>query len=289
MAAGSTGPTTGARDMLVMRFQPNGQPDSTFGAGGRVVVNLGASDSANALALQPDGRIVVAGNTSAGTGDFAVIRLQGDPAAGPGAGGAGGAGGGPSAGAPRCGGKPATVIGTAGRDRLKGTKKADVIAGLGGNDTINGLAGNDIVCGGAGADKLTGGAGADRLLGDAGADTLTAARAPTRSREASARTSCWVEPAATSSSAAPERTSSSAAPASTSSRAAPARTSGPSSRAEQGGRVAACRGISAGRYGRRVIEVLVIAGLAAAVALRVWRDLMGVDPMASAGGPRPRA
>ena len=83
--------------MLVMRFQPNGQPDSTFGVGGRVVVNLGGTESANALALQPDGRIVAAGRTSAGTGDFAVIRLQGDPPAGPGGrggGGAGGAGGG---------------------------------------------------------------------------------------------------------------------------------------------------------------------------------------------------
>jgi uncharacterized delta-60 repeat protein len=164
-------------DALVMRLQPNGLPDTTFGSGGRAVINLGGDDGANAVALRADGDIVVAGTTFAGAddpGDFFTARLQGDPPAGPGTGpGGAGAGGGTSAGVPRCAGKPATVIGTAGRDRLRGTRKADVIVGLGGNDTINGLAGNDIVCGGAGADKLTGGAGADRLLGDAGADILT--------------------------------------------------------------------------------------------------------------------
>jgi uncharacterized delta-60 repeat protein len=173
VAAGNTTAPGGKSDMLVMRFQPNGQPDTTFGNGGRVVVDLGGDDVVGALALQPDGRIVVVGTTDPGTEAIAVVRLQGDSSAGPGGGGAGGAGGGAAAGVPRCAGKPATVIGTAGRDLLKGTKKADVIAGLGGNDTINGLAGNDIVCGGAGADRLTGGAGADRLLGDAGADILT--------------------------------------------------------------------------------------------------------------------
>lgn len=185
VAAGSTGPTDGPRDMLVMRFQPNGQADTTFGGGGRVVVDLGGSDVANALALQPDGRIVLVGDTSAGSGDLAVARLEGDPPAGPGGvgvggggaagggAGGGGAGGSPSTGVPRCAGKPATIIGTPGRDRLKGTRKADVIVGLGGDDVIAGLGGDDIICGGPGADALTGGAGADRLLGQGGADAIT--------------------------------------------------------------------------------------------------------------------
>jgi uncharacterized delta-60 repeat protein len=174
--AGRTGVVGSPADALVMRLQPNGQPDTTFGSGGRAVINLGGNDLASAVALRPDGDIVVAGTTGTGTatsGDFFTARLQGDPPSGPGTGPGGvGAGGGSSA-APTCAGKRATIIGSAGRDRLTGTKKADVIVGLGGNDVINGLAGNDIVCGGAGADKLTGGAGADRLLGDAGADTLT--------------------------------------------------------------------------------------------------------------------
>ena len=37
---------------------------------------------------------------------------------------------------PRCEGKRATIVGTAGKDRLKGTKRADVIVGLAGADTI---------------------------------------------------------------------------------------------------------------------------------------------------------
>jgi uncharacterized delta-60 repeat protein len=172
IAAGSTKPANGTEDMLVMRFQPNGQPDTTFGNGGRVVVNLGGDESVSALALQPDGRIVLVGGTTAGSGDLAVVRLQGDQATlGAGSGGAG-AGGGPSTGVPRCAGSPATIIGTAGPDRLKGTRKADVIVGLGGDDRVAGLAGDDVICGGPGDDFIAGGAGADRLLGQAGADRL---------------------------------------------------------------------------------------------------------------------
>ena len=131
--------------MLVMRFQPNGQPDTTFGNGGRVVVNMGGATCVSALALQPDGRIVLVGTAAPahrghrrGPPPKRLVRrvrrrrcrrCRRRPI-GRGA---------------RCAGKRATVIGTAGRDRLKGTRKADVIAGLGGNDAINGLAGNDIV------------------------------------------------------------------------------------------------------------------------------------------------
>ena len=80
-----------------------------------------------------------------------------------------------------CGGKTATLVGTAGSDVLNGTAKADVIAGLDGNDEINGLDGNDTVCGGTGDDLIRvgndkdvakGGAGNDRLRGSAGNDTL---------------------------------------------------------------------------------------------------------------------
>ena len=49
-------------DLLVMRFLANGTPDATFGAGGRVLTSIGIDDAANALAIQPDGRIVVAGS-----------------------------------------------------------------------------------------------------------------------------------------------------------------------------------------------------------------------------------
>jgi Ca2+-binding RTX toxin-like protein len=70
-----------------------------------------------------------------------------------------------------CAGRPATAVGTAGRDLLRGTGRADVIAALGGNDRVDGLRGNDLVCGGAGRDLLLGGRGRDRLIGGRGRDT----------------------------------------------------------------------------------------------------------------------
>jgi uncharacterized repeat protein (TIGR01451 family) len=71
----------------------------------------------------------------------------------------------------RCFGKPATICGTSGRDRLTGTAGRDVIVGLQGNDTITGLDGNDLICGGSGKDTLVGGRGRDRLDGGRGGDT----------------------------------------------------------------------------------------------------------------------
>jgi Ca2+-binding RTX toxin-like protein len=59
----------------------------------------------------------------------------------------------------------ATVVGTAGDDRLSGTDGPDVIDGRGGDDRIEGLGGDDVLCGGLGQDVLRGGAGDDRLHG----------------------------------------------------------------------------------------------------------------------------
>jgi uncharacterized delta-60 repeat protein len=165
LVAGAVGDNMG-----VVRLQPSGAPDTTFGNNGKAVVDLGASDDAAGIAIQSDGKILLAGTSNAkGNDDLAVARLQGDaPAAGGGLGGGGGKAGLP----PRCGGKRATVVGTAGRDRLRGTRRADVIVGLGGNDSITGLGGNDIVCGGSGKDKLSGGDGKDRLDGGSGDDSV---------------------------------------------------------------------------------------------------------------------
>lgn len=179
LIAGWAGPAGGPSDVLVARLLANGDPDGSFGTNGRVLIDFGGDDGALALALQPDGRIVVAGSTESALGvrHIAVARLLGDPppaavAAGPG-GGAGPPAGGD--GTPRrvlCQGRTATIVGTAGPDRLRGTRRADVIAGLGGADAIAGLGGDDLVCGGAGADRLSGGPGADTLLGQDGADRL---------------------------------------------------------------------------------------------------------------------
>lgn len=64
-------------DLLVMRFDADGTPDATFGNGGRVLTDAGLDDAANALALQADGRIVIAGHArtaSSGNRDFVVAR-----------------------------------------------------------------------------------------------------------------------------------------------------------------------------------------------------------------------
>jgi Tol biopolymer transport system component len=73
---------------------------------------------------------------------------------------------------PTCAGVPATIVGTAGADRIVGTAHRDVIVGLGGDDRIIALGGDDLVCGGPGDDVISGDAGNDRLRGDAGRDVL---------------------------------------------------------------------------------------------------------------------
>ena len=70
----------------------------------------------------------------------------------------------------RCGGRKVTLVGDAGPDTIKGTKRADVISGLAGKDKILGRGGNDRICGGAGKDRLVGGRGRDRLAGGGGKD-----------------------------------------------------------------------------------------------------------------------
>ena len=73
---------------------------------------------------------------------------------------------------PKCFGKPATIVGTSGRDILKGTRRADVIVAKGGNDTIVGRGGNDLICSGAGADDIRAGGGRDKVSGGSGKDAI---------------------------------------------------------------------------------------------------------------------
>jgi Ca2+-binding RTX toxin-like protein len=71
-----------------------------------------------------------------------------------------------------CGGRVATIVGTAGDDFLVGTSDDDVIVALEGDDRVTGLVGNDVLCGGEGTDMLRGGPGDDVLLGGLGAGVL---------------------------------------------------------------------------------------------------------------------
>ncbi|HEY6985486.1 MAG TPA: hypothetical protein VH375_05355 [Rhodanobacteraceae bacterium] len=64
-------------ELLVMRLDSDGSPDATFGTGGIVRTPVGTGeDIANAIVLQPDGRIVAAGSSVAADGrrDFALAR-----------------------------------------------------------------------------------------------------------------------------------------------------------------------------------------------------------------------
>ena len=140
---------------VAVKVLPDGdeEPDEAF------VLTLGAA-SGDAL-------------VAAGASTTVTIPSPQGPAAAP-----GGAGTPPAAGgqtampAPRCAGKPATIVGTPRRDVLRGTRRADVIVSLGGRDRIKAGGGNDKVCSGSGKDVVFGQAGNDRLLGGAGADRL---------------------------------------------------------------------------------------------------------------------
>jgi uncharacterized delta-60 repeat protein len=76
VVAGNVG---GSARMTVTRLNTNGSPDPTFDTDGTAVIDVGpGADMANDAVLQPDGKIVVAGLTSAVAGDFAVVRLNGN-------------------------------------------------------------------------------------------------------------------------------------------------------------------------------------------------------------------
>lgn len=74
--------TTSARSFALARYDQDGNLDSTFGAGGKVTTGFSGtfSDAGRGVALQTDGKIIAAGNTSnSGTGfDFGVARYNND-------------------------------------------------------------------------------------------------------------------------------------------------------------------------------------------------------------------
>jgi uncharacterized delta-60 repeat protein len=65
-------------DLVVARYDFDGTPDPSFGVDGKLTTDFTGADVGQALALQADGKIVVAGTTSAGGGDFALARYGGD-------------------------------------------------------------------------------------------------------------------------------------------------------------------------------------------------------------------
>jgi len=66
-------------NFALARYNSDGSLDGGFGAGGKVVTSFGGIDQASAVILQPDGKIVVAGQTDTGVSiDFALARYNSD-------------------------------------------------------------------------------------------------------------------------------------------------------------------------------------------------------------------
>ncbi len=68
-------------DMAVARYLPDGRLDPNFSSDGKREIDLGSStnqDVAEAVAIQPDGRIVIAGRGTDENSDLAVVRLDHD-------------------------------------------------------------------------------------------------------------------------------------------------------------------------------------------------------------------
>jgi len=69
----------GAANFAVARYNSNGSLDVSFGVGGLVTTDFGGSDEGLAVALQKDGKIVVAGTSNdGGDFDFALARYNTD-------------------------------------------------------------------------------------------------------------------------------------------------------------------------------------------------------------------
>jgi len=69
---------SGDLDLLAVRFNAGSSVrDPSFGTNGVTTVDLGGSENATAVALQPDGKILLAGTTTSSSGTQAVVtRLQ---------------------------------------------------------------------------------------------------------------------------------------------------------------------------------------------------------------------
>ncbi|MDJ0770625.1 MAG: Ig-like domain-containing protein, partial [Ilumatobacter sp.] len=148
VVAGTTG-VVGSRDGIIARLLASGGLDSTFDLDGKATGDLGGDDTALALTVQADDKLLLAGQTGQ---EWAVLRListETYPVA--------------------CDGFDATVITAYGEAPTAGP---DVIAGTPGPDTIDALDGDDIVCGFEDDDVVVGGLGLDQLHGGIGIDDV---------------------------------------------------------------------------------------------------------------------
>ncbi len=82
VAVGESLNTDGTHDFGVTRFNTDGSVDAAFGGIGTVTTDFGGDDQPVAIAIQPDGKIVVAGTTYSttvgGGSSFAIARYNSD-------------------------------------------------------------------------------------------------------------------------------------------------------------------------------------------------------------------
>jgi uncharacterized delta-60 repeat protein len=89
VAVGYTKEGQGVQDFAIAQYKANGTLDTTFGIGGKVLIdNQDQGDVARDVKIQPDGKIVVCGYSGAGggfpegqdkgPGDFMAVRLNPD-------------------------------------------------------------------------------------------------------------------------------------------------------------------------------------------------------------------
>lgn len=78
IVAGTSTSTVGDSQLTVTRMLADGSLDSTFGSGGIATVASPVSILARAVKLQSDGKVVVAGQSTAANADFQVARLNAD-------------------------------------------------------------------------------------------------------------------------------------------------------------------------------------------------------------------
>ncbi|MFM7426020.1 MAG: DUF4347 domain-containing protein [Elainella sp.] len=141
VVAGAARNAAGNNDFALARYNSDGTLDTSFGIDGKIITDLdGKQDGGSSIALQSDGKLVVAGGSD---GKFAIVRYFG-----------------------------ASIEGTAGNDSITGTDNDDLIYGLEGNDTLSGGAGNDVLDGGVGNDRMLGGRGNDAYVVDSTSDIV---------------------------------------------------------------------------------------------------------------------
>jgi uncharacterized delta-60 repeat protein len=79
VAAGGTSTYPDSPDFALARYNLDGSLDPTFDGDGKLVTDFGGNDSGRKVAVQPDGKIVVVGQTSdagASNADFALARYN---------------------------------------------------------------------------------------------------------------------------------------------------------------------------------------------------------------------